>query len=370
MALPPRSVAVVLGTRPEAVKLAVLVELLGDAAWVIATGQHYDADLWSSVLGDLGFPVPHEGLAVGGTSRAAQLGRGTEALGDLFGAHHPACVVVQGDTNASAAGALAANACDVPIVHVEAGLRSHDRAMPEEHNRVLVDHLAERCLAPTQTSADNLAAEGITGERVVVTGNTVVEAVLRMCPAPADRRAVVAANGLEPSGYAVATIHRPENVDEPEPFAAILGELAALPVPVLLPLHPRSRARAEALGLGGLLEGTSIRVVAPLPPVTFLALAAEAALWVSDSGGLQEEASVLKRPVVVVRRSTERPEVQGTFATLVPPGPRIGDVARELLDDLPAVHARLADLPSPYGDGSASHRSVDVILDLVRDARR
>jgi UDP-N-acetylglucosamine 2-epimerase (non-hydrolysing) len=369
MVLAPRSVAVVLGTRPEAVKLAVLVELLGDAAWVIATGQHYDADLWTSVLGDLGFPAPHDALAVGGTSRAAQLGRGTEALGDLFAARPPACVVVQGDTNASAAGALAGNACDVPIVHVEAGLRSHDRAMPEEHNRVLVDHLAERCLAPTDVAAANLAAEGITGDRVVVTGNTVVEAVLRMCPEPAARAVVRAEHGLDAGAYAVATIHRPENVDRPEPYAAILGELAELPIPVLLPLHPRSRARAEALGLGPLLTGGSIRVVAPLPPVPFLALAADAALWVSDSGGLQEEASVLKRPVIVVRNSTERPEVQGTFATLVPPGPRIGDEARRLLEDLPAVHARLAGIPSPYGDGSASHRSLDALLDLVTSGR-
>jgi len=357
-----RSIAVVLGTRPEAIKLAEIVERLGDAAWVIHTGQHYDPSLAGDVLAALGFPTPHDALDVGGSSRGQQLGIATARLDALFAERRPSAVVVQGDTNASVAGALAANAREVPLVHVEAGLRSHDRAMPEEHNRIVVDHLADLCCAPTATSVANLAAECIDAERVALTGNTVVEAVLRLVP-PADRRAeLLQSLGVNADAFVVATIHRPENVDHPEPLAAILEQLASLPVPVVLPLHPRTAARAVSFGLSSALE--RLHVVDPMAPAPFLGIAAEAALWVSDSGGLQEEASVLKRPVIVVRRSTERPEVQGTFAELVGPGPEIGVRARAWLDDR-ARRAALAQLPSPYGDGSASSAIVSLILALA-----
>ncbi|MEY2571258.1 MAG: hypothetical protein QOE63_1608, partial [Acidimicrobiaceae bacterium] len=240
-----------------------------------------------------------------------------------------------------------------------------DRAMPEEHNRIVVDHLADLCCAPTATSVANLAAECIDGERVTLTGNTVVEAVLRLVP-PADRRAeLLQPLGVEADAFVLATIHRPEYVDHPEPRAAILQPLAALPVPVVLPLHPRTAARAASFGLSSALE--QLRVIDPLAPAPFLGIAAEAALWVSDSGGLQEEASVLKRPVIVVRRSTERPEVQATFAELVAPGPEIGVRARAWLDD-PARRAALVELPSPYGEGRASELIAARVLALAATA--
>lgn len=361
-ALPPRSVAFVLGTRPEAIKLADLALLLGEAAWILHTGQHYDPVLGDDVLAGVGFPAPHIELGVGGSSRGQQLGRATALLDDAFRAERPLAVVVQGDTNATLAGALAANAGDVPVVHVEAGIRSFDRAMPEEHNRVLVDHLSERCCAPTEVSVSNLASEGIGGARVVCTGNTVVEAAHRLLPSADARAEQLRSAGLTADGFVLATLHRPENVDRAEPLAAILDELASLPVPVVLPLHPRTAARAESFGLSAALA--RLRVVLPLPPAPFLGLAAEAAVWVSDSGGLQEEASVLKKPVVVVRRSTERPEVQGTFAELVAPGPEIGERVRAWLDD-DARRLALAEVPCPYGDGTASAKIHAVIVALA-----
>jgi UDP-N-acetylglucosamine 2-epimerase (non-hydrolysing) len=365
-ALKAGAVAVVLGTRPEAIKLAVLVELLGDRAAVIHTGQHYDDVLGRNVTDDLGFPPAAVELGVGGTSRAAQIGRAVASLDELFEASRPAVVVVQGDTNATLAGAIAANAHGIPLVHVEAGLRSHDRAMPEEHNRVLTDHLADLCAAPTEISATNLVNERIAGERISVTGNTVVEAVARMLPAPLARQAVLAECDLEPDGYVLATFHRPENVDDRDAFATILGELARLPLPVLLPLHPRAAARATGFGLDA--ELARLRVVPPMEPRRFLAVAAEAACWVSDSGGLQEEASLLKRPLVTVRGSTERPEVLRTFSTLTPPGPRISELVRAWLDDLETVHAQLALVPTPYGDGSASERIAALVQQLAPPA--
>jgi UDP-N-acetylglucosamine 2-epimerase (non-hydrolysing) len=358
---PPKSVAIVLGTRPEIIKLSHVIRLLGNAAWVIHTGQHYDANLSASFVDELRLPEPELYLGVGGTSRGHQIGDATRLLDVHFGDHRPLAVVVQGDTNAVAAGALAANAGEIPLVHVEAGLRSHDRTMPEEHNRIIADHLSDLCAAPTSVNVANLAAEGIVGGRVELTGNTVVEAVNDLLP---DMRGpLLERYGVAHSGFVLSTFHRPENVDDRERFAAILTELAALPLPVLLPLHPRSVRRAAEFGLGDLLD--SITVTEPIGYRDFLGLSAEAAMLISDSGGVQEEVSIVKRPVLVVRNSTERPEVLGTFAERVVPGPDIGTVAARWLEDLEGTHAELASIPSPYGDGHASERIVRAVTNLA-----
>ena len=355
----PKSIAVVLGTRPEIIKLSEIIKLLGDAAWVIHTGQHYDAKLSGSFFTELDLPEPDVFLAVGGSTRGVQIGDATMRLDALFADHRPEAVLVQGDTNAVMAGSLAANAREVTLVHIEAGLRSHDRAMPEEHNRVVADHLSDICCAPTQTNVDNLAAEGIDGARVVLTGNTIVEAVENLLPPPAERGALCELHGVEPGQFVLSTFHRPENVDNPDTYRVILEQLAGLDIPVVLPLHPRSVKRAEEHGLGDLLE--ELRVVEPIGYREFLGLEAESALLISDSGGVQEEASIVKRPLIVVRNSTERPEVLGTFAERVPPGAGIGAAARAILDDLADVHSRLERLESPYGDGTASQRSIEAI---------
>ena len=361
--LPSRSVGIVLGTRPEIIKLAHVIRLLGPAARVIHTGQHYDPNLSGVFFRAFGLGDPQVELEVGGKRRGAQIGEAISGLEAHLAADPPLAVIVQGDTNAVLAAAVAANAREVPLVHVEAGLRSYDRAMPEEHNRVVCDHLADLCLTPTEVSAANLSREGIPSDRVVVTGNTVIEAVTTLLPPPPERRRLLDTFGLEPSSFVLSTLHRPENVDRLAIFTAILEELAGSPLPVVLPLHPRSRRRAEEFGLGHLLHG--IHVIDPLGYPEFLGLLAECAVAVSDSGGIQEEVSVLKRPVVVVRRSTERPEVLGTFARLVPPGPGIGETLRSLVDDLVGVHARLAEIPSPYGDGTASERSVAATVEML-----
>lgn len=356
-------IMVVLGTRPEIVKLAHITRILGDRGVVIHTGQHYDPGLSGSFFEQLSLPEPEEYLEIGGEPRGRQIGLAVTALDSIFADREPAAVVVQGDTNTVLAAALAANAREIPLVHVEAGLRSDDRRMPEEHNRVVTDHLADLLLAPTENSRARLLAEGIPNERIVVTGNTVVEAVAELLPDEEERRALADSFGVVPGRFVLSTFHRPENVDDPQILATILTQLAALPFPVLLPLHPRTVARVAAAGLGDLLD--QIRVVEPIGYREFLGLSAESAFLVSDSGGVQEEVSVYKRPVLVVRRSTERPEVIGTFAELVEPGPDIARVASEWTADLDGLHRRLAATPSPYGDGSASQRSVDAMVRLI-----
>jgi UDP-N-acetylglucosamine 2-epimerase (non-hydrolysing) len=363
--MPRRStVAVVLGTRPEIIKLAGVVHEIGDRASVLDTGQHYDDQMSKVFFRQLGVPEPFRCLAVGGLSRAAQIAEGVQALERAFAELDPAVVVVQGDTNSALAGALAANALELPVVHVEAGLRSYDRRMPEEHNRVLIDHVADFLAAGTIANQANLEREGIGAARVEVTGNTVVEATLALLPAPPERRRLLESYAVATDGYVLATIHRPENTDDPARLAAVLSELAALSeltTAVIFPMHPRTAAAIARHGLAALLDG--LLVVAPLDYSTFLALAAEAAVIVSDSGGVQEEVTVLKRPLVVVRRSTERPESLEHFATLVEPGPEIGIAARAAIGD-PGLRERLGAIASPYGDGSASARIAERVNEL------
>ena len=364
--LPARSIVVVLGTRPEIVKLAHLIRLLGPAATVVHTGQHYDTGLSQSFIHAFGLADPAAYLGVGGKTRGGQIGAAVSALDEYFDTQVPRALVVQGDTNTALAGGIAANAREIPLVHVEAGLRSHDRLMPEEHNRVLIDHLGDLLCAPTQIAEKNLLEEGIPEERIRVTGNTVVEAVLDLLPGPNDRKTILDEYELRPGSFVLSTFHRPENVDDPERFGNILEQLVSLELPVVLPLHPRSRARAGEHGMTGLLDG--IHVVDPIGYPEFLALGAESAFLISDSGGVQEEVSVYKRSVIVVRRSTERPEVLGSFAELVEPGPEISRVAQLWTDGLDDLHQRLAGLPSPYGDGSASAMIADEIGALLGGA--
>ncbi|MFE5535460.1 non-hydrolyzing UDP-N-acetylglucosamine 2-epimerase [Streptomyces sp. NPDC056492] len=363
--LAPRSVAVVLGTRPELVKLTELIKILGPAAHVVHTGQHYDTDLSERFLTDLSIPEPTYLTGVGGRPRAVQISAALTQLDAIFAAHPPHAVVVQGDTNAALAGALAANARAIPLLHVEAGLRSHDRDMPEEHNRILIDQLSDVLCAATPDNLRNLLAEGVSPARVHVTGNTVVEAVHSQLPGPTERAAQLKEARLLPDGFILATVHRPENTDDPAALRAILSELSSLAeyMPVLLPLHPRTRARINSAGLATLLA--PVRVTRPLGYRSFLALAQHAALLISDSGGLQEEVTVLGRPLIVVRNSTERPEAMTDFATLVRPGPELGQAARTALALGPTGRARLATLPSPFGDGQASQRIAARLAELI-----
>jgi UDP-N-acetylglucosamine 2-epimerase (non-hydrolysing) len=362
-ALAPNSIAVVLGTRPEMIKLREIVRLLGPAGRLIHTGQHYDHSLSRALFAELELPEPALRLEVGGAGRGTQIGEALSELDRSFTLDRPAAVVVQGDTNSAAAGALAANSSNVPLVHIEAGLRSFDRAMPEEHNRILVDHLADLCCTPTATTAANLSAEGLEASRIMQTGNTVVEAVHHYLPPRPERDSILRRFGLEYERFVLCTFHRPENVDRTEALALILDQLAELRRPVVLPMHPRTAARLQSSHL--VPKSDSLRIIEPVGYRNFLSLAADAALLISDSGGVQEEASVLKRPVVVVRRSTERPEVLGTFATLVSQRQRIAEVSCRLLAESQRVHARLRTIPSPYGDGTASVRSIQGLLDLV-----
>jgi UDP-N-acetylglucosamine 2-epimerase (non-hydrolysing) len=347
-------VAVVVGTRPEIVKVAAIVRLLGEQAWLLHTRQHQDQELAGVFFAAARLPEPQTLAGICGEPRHRQVGRMVEQLGDLFCASRPAAVIVQGDTNSASAGAQAASYAGVPVIHVEAGLRSFDRAMPEEINRCIVGVVADLHCAPTPAAVEHLLAEAIPASRIRLTGNTIVETTMETLPDGAAAERIAAEYGAEPGQFVLATIHRPENTDDPARLEAILTELGKLGLTVIMPIHPRTRLAAQRHGLTGALDR-----LRPCPPVDhrrFLALASLARLIVSDSGGVQEECTVLKKPLVVVRNSTERPEsIQAGFAHLTQPGPGIGEIGRRLLSE-PGLAERLAAVPCPFGDGTASQQ--------------
>jgi UDP-N-acetylglucosamine 2-epimerase (non-hydrolysing) len=352
-------IAVVIGTRPEIVKVAAIVRLLGPRTRLIHTRQHSDDELSGVFLAGARLPKPETLSGICGQPRHVQIGAMVQRLGGMFAERPPAAVVVQGDTNTVCAAAQAGNYAGVPVVHVEAGLRSFDRAMPEEINRCVTGVLADLHCAPTERAVANLRRDGVPTNKIAVTGNTVVEATVGMLPDDATAREIAARLGVEPCEYVLATIHRPENTDDPQRLRAILDELSKLGLPVLLPLHPRTRTAVGRHGLNAALD--RLQVVPPADHRTFLGLARHARLLVSDSGGVQEECTVLKKPLIVVRNSTERPEsIEAGFAHLVQPGPAIGELGRQLISD-EGIGERLAAIPCPFGDGKASERIVALL---------
>jgi UDP-N-acetylglucosamine 2-epimerase (non-hydrolysing) len=297
---------VVVGARPNFVKVGPLVPALTEAGHEVGiahTGQHYDALMSDVFFKDLEIPEPRWFLNVGSGTHAVQTAIAMMRLEELLGAERPDGVIVVGDVNSTLAAALAAVKVHIPIVHLEAGLRSRDMSMPEEVNRLVTDRLSAALLAPTQDACDNLASEGVESGRIFFVGNIVAESLLRnLCRiaerSPCDRI------GLSAGGYAVATIHRPENTDNTASLAHIVAALAEAPLPVLLPVHPRTRPLLAEAGVGAATP--NIVLTDPVGYLDMLALLRDAAVAVTDSGGVQEEACMLCTPCVTVRRNTER----------------------------------------------------------------
>ncbi len=296
---------VVVGARPNFIKAAPLMpalEAAGMDAALAHTGQHYDTAMSDVFFRDLELPEPRWFLGVGSGTHAVQTGTAMVRLEELFEQERPDAVMVVGDVNSTLAGALAAVKIGLPVVHLEAGLRSGDMSMPEEVNRLVTDQLAAMLLAPTHDSVENLSREGCEPERVHFVGNIMAESVLRHVDA-ARERAVCGRYGLEPNGFMLATIHRPENTESHEGLAGIVDALGRAGMPVLFPVHPRTLPKLEAAGHR---EGGGVRLVDPVGYLDMLSLQCDAAAIVTDSGGVQEESCMVRTPCVTVRRNTER----------------------------------------------------------------
>jgi UDP-N-acetylglucosamine 2-epimerase len=347
----------VIGNRPQFVKAAAVSKVVRERheELLVHTGQHYDDELSSVFFEELGIPRPARELGIGDGSSTSQTARMLAALEPELDALQPDMVMVYGDTNSTLAGALAAAQRRVPVAHVEAGMRSFDRAMPEELNRVLTDHASQLLLCSTETAVENLAAERVAGD-VHLVGDVMADVALAFGPVAERRSTALADHGVEPGGFLLVTAHRAGNVDDPARLALLVELLEALPLPALFPLHPRTRARLEAAGLLGRLEAAPrLRLTAPLGYLDFLTLARAARAVLTDSGGVQKEAYLLGTPCVTLRDTTEWVEtVDAGWNVLV-------DLDREAA--LTALERPVpgGERPELYGGGRAAERIGDVL---------
>ncbi|MGA7731698.1 MAG: UDP-N-acetylglucosamine 2-epimerase (non-hydrolyzing) [Chloroflexia bacterium] len=350
----------VVGARPNFMKMApVVLEIRrrGLPQLFVHTGQHYDESMSGVFLSELGLPQPDVSMGVGSGSHAEQTARVMTSFEAICLEHGPRLVLVAGDVNSTLACALAAAKLRIPVAHIEAGLRSFDRSMPEEINRLVTDHLSELLFTTEPSGAQNLEREGISGERVHFVGNTMIDSLNAHLPHALERRPW-RQYGLEPGAYGVVTLHRPSNVDDEavaRALAAALKELATT-LPLLFPMHPRTKAK-----FGGLwLSIPGLLVVEPLGYLDFIGIMASAKVVLTDSGGIQEETTALGVPCVTIRHNTERPITltSGTNHLVPPTASMIVAAAR----DMDAGEHRVP----PLWDGHAAPRIVDVIERWMR----
>jgi UDP-GlcNAc3NAcA epimerase len=346
-------IVTVVGNRPQFVKAAAVSRLLRERAdeLIVHTGPHYDDELSRVFFEELSVPAPDRELDAGGGTNTAQTARILAALEPVLEELSPSLVLVYGDTNSTLAGALAASQAGIPTGHVEAGMRSFDRSMPEELTRVLTDHASELLLCSTETAMLNLEREGVRGESHLV-GDVMADVSLAFRDIAEERSEILDQLGLEPRSYLAVTAHRAGNVDRPERLEALVSLLEALPAPVVLPLHPRTRERLTAAGLMDRLS--EIKVVSPLGYLDFMKLARHARAVLTDSGGVQKEAYLLGVPCVTLRDTTEWVEtVEAGWNTLVDLDPA---AALAALERRPPE-----DRPELYGGGHAAERVCEVL---------
>ncbi len=355
----------VVGARPNFMKVAPVLHAGhahgGLEQQLLHTGQHYDVAMSDRFFQELGLPEPDVNLGVGSATHAVQTGKILIEFDPVLERLGPDWVIVYGDVNSTVACALAAVKRGINVAHVEAGLRSFDRTMPEEINRIVTDQLADLCLTPSRDGNANLEAEGISAHRVKLVGNVMVDTLLRLRPT-ARKRGMPGELGVDGAPFAVVTLHRPSNVDTPHVLAELLkglGEVATV-MPVLFPIHPRTRQRILDFGLGPLLG--RVRLLDPLGYIETVSLVDQAAIVLTDSGGLQEETTVLGVPCLTLRPNTERPVTitEGTNRLIASTRSALVTAFREVMDQKRNGGYRPA---SPEGwDGRAGERVIAALL--------
>ncbi len=350
----------VAGARPNFMKIAPLLHEMrerdGFEATLVHTGQHYDAAMSDSFFRDLGIPEPDLNLGVGSGRHGAQTAQVLDKMEEVLLERRPDAVLVVGDVNSTLAATLAAVKLGIPVGHVEAGLRSFDRAMPEEINRLMTDVVSDWLFVTEPSGVENLTREGVARDKIHLVGNVMID-TLKAHLARARELDTPARLGLEAGAYAVLTLHRPSNVDDPEQLRGLFGVLEEIHarVPVVFPVHPRTRA-----SIANLLEGEAPRLhlVDPLGYLEFLRLMADARFVLTDSGGIQEETTVLGIPCLTLRQNTERP-VTVTEGTNVIVGTDPATIRAEV-DKILSGKARPGSVPQGW-DGAAAARIVDVL---------
>ena len=356
-------IAVVLGTRPEIIKMSPVIRELEKRQvtyFILHTGQHYSHNLDRVFFEQLKLPQAKYNLEVGSGSHAQQTAKILIGVENVLRDESPHIILVEGDTNSVFAGALAATKLHVKVGHVEAGLRSYDRSMPEEINRILTDHCSDYLFAPTPKARQILLGEGISKEKIFVTGNTIVDAVYQNLEIAKEQGNTLSSLNLTPKEYFLVTLHRQENVDNPKRFASILKGLdkvaAEFRVPTVYPVHPHSRKRMNEFGL----DPKNITLIEPVSFLDFLQLESNARLILTDSGGVQEEACILGIPCVTLRDNTERPETLEVGSNLL-----AGTLPDKILRCTRLMLNKENKWSNPFGDGKAGERIVKILGSAV-----
>lgn len=362
MSSDPHNILFVLGTRPEIIKLAPVIRAAEESdhltIQIVHTGQHYDEELNDVFFEGLELPQPDEWLGVGSGTQGEQTGEALQGIERIIATSSPDAVIALGDTNAVLSAAIATSKMEPEFAHLEAGIRSFDQSMPEEVNRLLADRVTDLAFAPTDTAVTYLEDEGITSN-VWMVGNTVVDACFEHAPIADEKSAILDRLNLGKDEYTVATIHRPRNTDNRDRLKKIVETLDDQSFPVVFPAHPRTK---EALDDIGFISNGSLFITEPLDYLDFLKLLKNARLAVTDSGGVQEEASILEIPCLTVRPNTERPEtVEAGVNRLIEPE----DLENQLTTvyQNSEVHREMTGRPDLYGDGTAADQIISVLED-------
>jgi UDP-N-acetylglucosamine 2-epimerase (non-hydrolysing) len=353
--------AVVLGTRPEIIKMSPIIRELQKRRidfFILHTGQHYSYNLDKVFIEQLKLPPAAHNLEVGSGSHAEQTGKILTGAEKAFQKENPDIVLVEGDTNSTLAAALAAVKLHIRVGHIEAGLRSYDRNMPEEINRVLVDHCSDFLFVPTTASGAILQGEGIPSEKIYVTGNTIVDAVNQNLKISRSKLSIIEKLGVIYKDYILVTIHRQENVDYRARFASILEGVIKLTsaqnMTAVYPVHPRARKMMTEFRLRP--RSDRLVLIEPLDFLEFLLLESNARLILTDSGGVQEEACILRVPCVTLRDNTERPETIQVGANIL-----AGTVPDKIVESAQIMLNKDIRWSNPFGDGKAAGRIIDII---------
>ena len=357
------SISIIVGTRPEIIKMSPIIrecEKLNLDYFILHTGQHYSYNMDRIFFEQLELPQPKYNLDVGSGSHAEQTGKILIGIGKILLKENVDVVLVEGDTNTVLAGALAAAKLDIKVGHVEAGLRSYDKTMPEEINRVLTDHCSDILFAPTEKSKQNLLKENIQDDKIFVTGNTIVDAVFQNGKLATKKLNILKELGLKKEEYFLVTIHRQENSDNKSRFEGILEGLKQLNkkynIPVVYPVHPRAQKKMQEFKLCS----DGIKLVNPLDFFRFLQLEENAKVVLTDSGGVQEETCILGTPCVTLRDNTERPETLDISANIL-----AGTNPKKIVDCVSLMYTKNKEWKNPFGTGDAGKKIVKILKKVI-----
>jgi UDP-N-acetylglucosamine 2-epimerase (non-hydrolysing) len=362
-------VAVVLGTRPEIIKMASIIKHLESGNheyYVIHTQQHYDANMSQTFFDELGLPAADYCLSVGSGSQAQQTANAMVRLEEIYQKSSPDVVLVEGDTNTVLAGALSAAKLGIKVGHVEAGLRSYDRRMPEEYNRRLTDHVSDLLFAPTEHNSQILKKEDVWG-KIFVTGNTVIDACIDYLPVAEEKSNIL--DELRLDDYVLVTAHRAENVDDPKTLKSFVRILTECPLPVVYPLHPRTAKMLKEHGLyQKLTEHNKVQLIDPVGYFDFLVLMKHSSFIMTDSGGIQEEATApgIRKKVFILRNNTERPEAaEAGYAEIIGTDDEIVLKRIDKFIEEPDILVN----PSPFGKGNAGEMILSILMKEFNNVR-